>query len=84
MLSRDTSPDAERIQIELWRAMSPLRKLGLVGAISRNVQQLSLTGIRERHPDATEDECLLRLAVLKLGSDLARRAYPGVAELTGC
>jgi len=82
MLSRDTSPDAERTQIELWRAMSPLQKLGLVSAVSRNVQQLSLAGIRERHPDATEDECLVRLAVLKLGSDLARRVYPDAADLT--
>jgi hypothetical protein len=81
MLSRDTSAESERMQVELWRAMSPLEKLSLVSAISRNVQELSLAGIRERHPRATEDELLIRLAVLKLGGELAQRAYPNAAKL---
>ena len=81
MLSRDTSAESERMQVELWRAMSPLEKLSLVSAISRNVQELSLAGIRERHPRATEDELLIRLAVLKLGAELAQRAYPNAAKL---
>ena len=81
MLSRDTSAESERMQVELWRAMSPLEKLSLVSAISRNVQELSLAGIRERHPRATEDELLIRLAVLKLGGELAQRVYPNAAKL---
>lgn len=79
LLSRDTSAEAERVQIALWRAMSPLEKARAVSAASRAVQQLSLAGIRHRHPRATDDECWLFLATYKLGAPLARRAYRNCA-----
>ena len=46
-------------------------------------QELSLLGIRRRHPHASERECLLRLAVMKLGRELAGGAYPEVTALLG-
>ncbi len=73
----------EQVQIELWRRMSPMEKLRTVTEISRAVQELSLAGIRLRHPGATEEECLLRLAILKLGRELACRVYPQAARLEG-
>ncbi|MGH2571608.1 MAG: hypothetical protein ACRDGR_10300 [bacterium] len=76
VLASDTSRAAERMQIDLWRRMSPLEKAELLAAISRAAQELSLAGIRRRFPAASEPECLMRLAVLKLGSALAHRAYP--------
>ncbi|MGQ0721072.1 MAG: hypothetical protein ACT4PE_05790 [Candidatus Eiseniibacteriota bacterium] len=72
----DTSPEATRLQIELWRRMTPLQKARLVGGLSRTVQELALAGIRRRHPAASERECALRLAHLKLGPVLYRCAYP--------
>ena len=81
MLSRDTSPEAEQLQIALWRQMSPLEKARAVDSLSRATQELALAGIRSRHPNASETECLLRLAVLKLGPRLAVRVYPEAAEL---
>lgn len=80
MLARDTSPDAERLQVALWRRMSPLDKCRLVAEMTRSVESLSLTGIQRRHPDASERECLLRLAVLKLGPALTRVVYPEAAS----
>jgi hypothetical protein len=79
VLSRDTSPEAERIQVALWRGMTPLEKAGLVSSTSRAAQLLSLAGIRRRHPEASEDECMLRLAKLKLGPTLFALAYPEAA-----
>jgi hypothetical protein len=76
LLSRDTSPEAEQRQIELWRRMTPLEKARLVSSISRAAQMFSLAGIRRRHPDASERECSLLLAELKLGKDLFCLAYP--------
>jgi hypothetical protein len=35
-----------------------------------------MAGIRLRHPDASPREQFLRLALVTLGHDLARRAYP--------
>lgn len=81
VLSSDTSLEAERLQVESWRRMSPLEKVRQLTEISRAVQQLSVAGIRLRHPGASDRECALRLAVLKLGHTLAGLAYPEAADL---
>lgn len=83
LLSSDTSLEAERIQVELWRRMSPIEKLRTVTEISRTAEQLSLAGIRLRHPRASEHECMLRLAILKLGRELACRVYPEADHISG-
>jgi hypothetical protein len=81
ILSSDTVPEVERLQVELWRRMSPEDKLRIVTEISRATQELSLAGIRRDHPDASERECLLRLAVRKLGREMAVRVYPEILSL---
>jgi hypothetical protein len=83
LLSSDTTRAAERVQVELWRRMSPMDKARAVSGISRAVQKLSLLGIRQRHPGASERECALRLAMLKLGRDLTYEAYPEARALLG-
>jgi len=83
LLASDTSVAAERVQVEMWRRMSPCEKARAVTEISQAVQKLSLAGIRSRHPGASDDECMLRLAVLKLGRQLACHVYPAVADLSG-
>lgn len=83
VLASDTSRKAEQVQIELWRSMSPQNKARMVTEISLAVQEISLAGIRLRHPGATEQECLFRLAVLKIGRELAHRVYPKDALLYG-
>ncbi len=82
-LAIDTSPANKRLQIELWRRMSPLEKVRAAAEITRNVQELSLAGIRLRHPGASDRECMLRLAVLKLGRRLTCQVYPEAADLLG-
>ena len=77
------SNDAERLQVELWRRMSPLDKARAVSQISRTVLALSLSGIRKRHPEASDSECMLRRAVLTLGRELACQVYPEAADLSG-
>jgi hypothetical protein len=72
----DTSPEAARLQVEIWRRMTPLEKARLVSGLSSAVTQLALAGIRRRYPDASERECRLRLAHRKLGPALYRSAYP--------
>ncbi|MGH9787002.1 MAG: hypothetical protein ACRD88_22760 [Terriglobia bacterium] len=83
LLAADTSLKAERAQVEIWRRMLPIEKLCAVTEISRAAQQLSLAGIRLRHPAASDGECLMRLAILKLGRRLACQVYPQVARLRG-
>jgi hypothetical protein len=79
-LSRDTSADAERVQLELLRRMPPWRKLELAEEMTRTVYALLLTGLRERYPRATEQELRLRMAALVLGPELATRVYGPLPE----
>jgi hypothetical protein len=83
VLTADTSAEVERMQVALWRGMSPLEKAQVVGRISRMVRDLALAGIRQRHPAASEHECHLRYALLTLGRAAAARAYPEVDGLRG-
>ena len=82
-LADDSSTEAERLQVSLWRSMSPAKKAHAVSTLCRATQELSLAGIRHRHPHASERECLLRLAELKLGPDLIRAVYPDATTLLG-
>jgi len=79
----DTSQEASRIQVELLRKMSPHDRARLASDITRAVEELCLAGIRLRHPQASERECFLRLALIKLGPDLTRKAYPEAAPILG-
>ncbi len=78
-LNLDTSPEVERLQIERWRQMSPAQKAAMVSGLTRAVHDLALAGVRLRHPQASAREQFLRLALITLGADLARRAYPEIA-----
>ena len=83
VLAADTSPEAQRLQVRIWRRMSPAEKAEVVGQVSSSVCELSLTGIRQRHPSASERECRLRYALLTLGRSLACKAYPEAESLSG-
>ena len=79
-LAEDTSPEAERVLIELWRQATPARKFSLVLDTTRAVQAFQLSGLRERHPDDSPARLRRRFAELWLGPELARRAYGDVTD----
>jgi hypothetical protein len=74
-LAEDTSPEAQRVLIELWREAKPARKFALVLDTTRSVQEFMLSGLRERHPDESPARVRRRFAELWLGPELARRVY---------
>ena len=82
VLAADTTAAIEQRQIDAWRRLSPLERLRLVSDTTRAVTNLSLAGIRRRHPQASERECFVRLAAILLGVEIARRVYPDAVELT--
>jgi len=81
VLSHDSSPESQALQVELWRRMSTVERTRIISALTRSVQELSLAGIRRRNPGATDRECMLRLAALKLGMEMTLEAYPDAADL---
>jgi hypothetical protein len=77
-LTADTSPEIERRQIEGWRQMSPAQKAETVIALTSMAFDMTLAGIRHRHPDESDRDHRRRLAILLHGPDVARRAFPSL------
>ena len=80
-LNLDTSPEIERLQVEAWQRMSAAQKAALVSGLTQAAVDMTLAGIRQRFPSASPREVRLRFAVLTLGPDLARAAFPDVDQL---
>ena len=75
-LANDTAMDAERRQISCWQAMTPAQKVELSSSLCRTTHALAAAGVRLRHPGAPAREQFLRLAIVRLGRDLAVCAFP--------
>ena len=73
LFSRDTSPEAERVLVGLLRRMPPARRLAMVFELNELARTMSLSGLRERNPGASDDEIEARYAELVLGRELAGR-----------
>ena len=80
LLSTDTLPDIESIQVERLRQMPPWRKMALMAEMSQTVRTLALAGLRQRYPDDTPAQRQRRLADLILGPELATRVYGPLSE----
>jgi hypothetical protein len=80
-LADDTPFEVEDVQLALWRAMTPTSKAQVISSICRVVHDLAVVGVARRHPGASPREQFLRLAVVRLGYDLAVEAFPDVARL---
>ncbi len=71
----DTSPEIEKVQIELLRALPPWRKFQMVNELIITGRKLALAGLQKRFPRATPEELRRRLATVLLGPELATKAY---------
>jgi hypothetical protein len=74
-LSRDTSPAAEAVMLEIYRRMPAWRKLQLVDDANRTARHLAMAGLRVRHPDESLPRLRRRLLGLALGEELATTVY---------
>ena len=81
--SPDTSPEAERVLIELLRQAPAWRKLRMVEDTNRSVKDLLMTGLRQRFPHDSPGALRRRLADLWLGPELSAVAYGPLPEAGG-
>lgn len=72
----DTTPEAHRVQGEAYRRMGGAARVALAFELGETVRQLTLAGIRHRHPDYTDEQVRLAYARLTLGDELVRAAWP--------
>jgi hypothetical protein len=69
----DTTAAAQAVQDALQRRLSPAEKLAQAARLSRMIDQLSVEGLRRRHPAATDETIRDLRAELRLGRELAAR-----------
>src|SRR5258707_5188111 len=69
--SEDTSPEIERVQIELIRKASPAKIFNLVRSMSQTMMQASRENIQRLHPGASKEELTLTFIELYYGKELA-------------
>jgi hypothetical protein len=72
----DTSPEAHRVQGELYARMGPAARLSVAFDLSEAARRMALAGIRRRHPDYTDEQVWCAWARLTLGDDRCREAWP--------
>ncbi|HEX6551608.1 MAG TPA: hypothetical protein VF026_02515 [Ktedonobacteraceae bacterium] len=78
--SMDTSPEAERVQIELIRKASPAKLFGLVRSLSQSLILASRENIRQLHPDASKEELDLIFIEIYYGKELASRVRKDIGR----
>jgi hypothetical protein len=71
----DTDPQAERVLISLLREAPEWRRLEIMCGMIETLRSLVFSGVRERYPNAGEEEIRRRAADILLGPELAEQAY---------
>lgn len=72
----DTTPDAARVQLEVYRRMSGAQRVVIAMQLAADTRALTLAGIRHRHPDYDDEHAQLALFRVLLGDELFSRVYP--------
>ena len=67
----DTSPDAERVQVELFRAAPVARRLHLAFSLSAAIMGAARRALARSQPAASTRELDLRFVELHYGRDVA-------------
>jgi hypothetical protein len=75
-LSPDTSAEADRVQIEIYRRMGGAGRLRAAFQLIELARQAAVSGIRSRHPEYDDEQVLLAYARLVLGDALTREVWP--------
>ena len=71
----DTDPRAMEVWLGLLRGKTPGERIEMVFELTDFALRMAESGVRVRHPDASEREVFLRSAALRLPRELMIRAY---------
>ena len=71
----DTTPEAERVLIEVVRRAPVWKRLALADQLIQTCRALALADLRRRYPRASEDELRRRLGTRLLTRDEIARAF---------
>lgn len=71
----DTDPVASAEWLARLRLLSIEQRVGIISSLNRDVEDLALAGISQRHPQASPEEKRLRLGALRLGPQIMREVF---------
>ncbi len=71
----DTSPEADRLMIELLRQMTPAQRIARVRALVGAARRLALADLSHRYPAESRRGLTARLAARLYPAELVRAAY---------
>ena len=78
--SPDTSPEMERVQIDMLRKTSITKRFAMIEAWSQFITEAAKQGIRRDNPNASEEEVALILVARQYGQPLAERVRSELAH----
>jgi len=79
----DTHPETERLLIELSRNRPIWKQFRQVGALNRMTRAFAMAGIRQRYPEATEEEVRRRLAAVLFDRATVIKVFGWDPEIEG-
>lgn len=79
--SLDTTQEADRVQLEIFKKMTPEQRLRRGFELSALTRKLQATGVRMRHPEYSDTEVKFAVIRLNLGDDLFLKVYPEAAQI---
>ena len=74
--SSDTTPEADAIQLALFRRMSPGDRVRIAHQMSLDARAITLAAIRQRHPEYDDASARWALFRLLVGDELFQKAWP--------
>ena len=77
----DTSAEAYRIQLDIFRAMTPEQRLQRGSELSELCRGLLADGVKYRHPAYDEQEIRLAVIRIELGDELFLKVYPHAGHI---
>ncbi len=82
-LFEDTDEETEQVLIRMNRAMPDWKKCQQIFSLIETGRQLALAGLRERYPNADEEELNKRYAALVLDKETVIKVYGWNPDIEG-
>lgn len=80
-LARDTHPDAEEVQIRIWRSWTPEKRLEIACNLLEFVRRRVDQAIRDQYPHISDDAVRIHFLRRAYGEETAARVarYQGIS-----
>lgn len=71
----DTSAKAQQFYFKTLREMPAWKKFSVIDGLNSYLREITLAGVKSRHPEFSDPEILKAASILWLGRELSDKAY---------